>query len=144
MRDGVNCCWPGQAWVSSSGTCVGVPSCPSGFVAEGDASCVSSAALAARQSAVQGVSMVVIDTMIKSNRGVKSCFVAEKGNSGDVPRGVKVKLTIQPSGKVSSASIPSGDWAGTDFDSCLSGAVMSIPFSPFEGDSVTTTYSFNL
>jgi sulfatase modifying factor 1 len=27
-----NCCWPGQAWVSSSAKCVGSPTCPAGSV----------------------------------------------------------------------------------------------------------------
>jgi hypothetical protein len=85
---------------------------------------------------------VVIDTMIKSNKGVKTCFVNQRNETGDLPRGVKVKLTIQPSGKVSSAGIPSGDWKDTDFDSCLSGAVKSISFPPFDGDPVTVTYPF--
>ncbi|MFN7143573.1 MAG: AgmX/PglI C-terminal domain-containing protein [Myxococcota bacterium] len=82
--------------------------------------------------------------MIKSNKGVKSCFVTQRNETGDLPRGVKVKLTIQPTGKVSGASIPSGEWAGTSFDDCLSGAVRSIQFPPFEGDSVTVTYPFSI
>jgi hypothetical protein len=82
--------------------------------------------------------------MIKSNKGVKSCFVTQRNETGDLPRGVKVKLTIQPSGKVSSASIPGGEWAGTDFDACLSGAVKSIQFPPFDGDPVTVTYPFSI
>jgi len=45
---------------------------------------------------------------------------------------------------VSSASIPSGDYKETAFDSCLSGAVKSISFPPFEGDAVTLTYPFRL
>ncbi|MFZ5476250.1 MAG: AgmX/PglI C-terminal domain-containing protein [Myxococcota bacterium] len=96
----------------------------------------------APKAAATGVSTTVIDTMIRSNKGVKTCFINEKAESGDLPRGVKVRLTIQPTGKVSSASIPSGDWAGTPFDSCLSGAVKGITFPPFEGDPVTLTYPF--
>jgi predicted Zn finger-like uncharacterized protein len=93
-------------------------------------------------AASSGVSVVVIDTMIKSNKAVKSCFVQQRNETGELPKGVKVKLTIQDSGKVSSASLPSGDLKGSDFDSCLSGAVKSIQFPPFEGDPVTVTYPF--
>ena len=89
-----------------------------------------------------GLDTRVIDTMIKNNKGVKKCFIVEKGNSGSIPSGVKVKLTVQTSGTVSSARIPSGDWAGTDFDGCVSGAVKAIQFPPFEGDSLTITYPF--
>jgi hypothetical protein len=80
--------------------------------------------------------------MIKSNKAVKGCFVQQRNETGELPRGVKVKLTIQPSGKVSSAAIPGGDFQGTPFDECLSGAVRSITFPPFDGDSVTLTYPF--
>lgn len=86
----------------------------------------------------------VIDTMIKNNKGVKKCFIVEKGSSGSLPSGVKVKLTVQSSGTVSSARIPSGDFAGTEFDSCVSGAVKSIQFPPFDGDPLTITYPFPL
>lgn len=84
----------------------------------------------------------VIDTMMKSNKGVKLCYIKEQKASGDLPNNVKVKMTVQPSGAVSSAKIPSGDWKGTDFDSCLSSAVKAIAFPPFEGDPLTLTYAF--
>jgi hypothetical protein len=80
--------------------------------------------------------------MIKSNKAVKSCFINQRAETGELPKGVKVKMSIQSSGKVSSASIPSGDWQGTPFDSCLSGAVKSIQFPPFDRDAVTLTYPF--
>jgi predicted Zn finger-like uncharacterized protein len=95
-------------------------------------------------AAPSGVSPMVIDTMIKSNKGVKSCFVQQRNETGDLPRGVKVKLTIQPSGKVSSAGLPSGDLQGSSFDSCLSSAVKSIQFPSFDGDPVTVTYPFSI
>lgn len=84
----------------------------------------------------------VIDTMIKNNKGVKLCFIKQKNDGGALPSGVKVKLTVQPSGTVSSAKIPSGEWKDTDFDGCLSGAVRAIQFPPFEGDPLTLTYPF--
>lgn len=86
----------------------------------------------------------VIDTMIRNNKSVKKCFIVEKGNSGSIPSGVKVKLTVQSSGTVSSAKIPSGEWAATDFDSCLSAAVKGIQFPPFDGDPLTLTYPFSI
>jgi hypothetical protein len=73
---------------------------------------------------------------------VKLCYIKEQKASGDLPNNVKVKMTVQPSGAVSSAKIPSGDWKGTDFDSCLSSAVKAIAFPPFEGDPLTLTYAF--
>ena len=98
----------------------------------------------ATAAAATGVSTTVIDTMMRSNKSVKNCFITEKNESGTLPSGVKVKFTIQPSGKVSSATIPSGDYQGTAFDGCLSGAVKSISFPPFTGDPVTLTYPFRL
>ncbi|MDP2309626.1 MAG: AgmX/PglI C-terminal domain-containing protein [Pseudomonadota bacterium] len=95
-------------------------------------------------AASSGVSPMVIDTMIKSNKGVKSCFVQQRNETGELPKGVKVKLSIQPSGKVSSAGLPSGDLQGSTFDSCLSSAVKSIQFPSFDGDPVTVTYPFSI
>ena len=102
----------------------------------------SSSSASSSSSAAPTLPLAVIDTMIKSNKAVKSCFIQEKKATGEIPSGVKVKLVIQPSGKVSSAGLTGGDWAGTDFDSCVSGAVRGITFPPFEGDPVKMTYPF--
>ena len=80
--------------------------------------------------------------MLRSNKGVKTCFINEMhDNGGSVPKGVKVKLTIDPSGKVTRASTQ-GDYSGTPFDSCLGSAIKSISFPPYEGDPVSLTYPF--
>jgi len=84
----------------------------------------------------------VIDTMITSNKGVKLCYIKEKKASDTLPSNVRMKMTVQPAGTVSSAKIPSGEWQGTDFDSCLSSAVKAIQFPPFDGDPLTLTYAF--
>lgn len=88
------------------------------------------------------ITPTIIDTIIKSNKNVKGCFITEKNATGAIPSGVKVRFTIQPSGKVTSASVPSGKYAGTDFDSCLSGAMKSLAFPPFTGDPITMSYTF--
>ena len=80
--------------------------------------------------------------MMKSNKGVKICYIKENKTSGEMPSNVKLKMTIQPSGSVSSARIPSGDWKGTDFDSCLSAAAQSIDFPEFDGEALSMTYAF--
>jgi hypothetical protein len=80
--------------------------------------------------------------MMKSNKGVKLCYIKEQKASGELPNNVKVKMTVQPSGSVSAAKIPSGDWKDTDFDGCLSSAVKGIAFPPFEGDPLSLTYAF--
>ncbi len=84
----------------------------------------------------------VIDTMMKSNKGVKICYIKENKASGEMPGNVKLKMTIQPSGSVSSARIPSGDWKGTDFDACLSAAAQAIDFPEFDGEALSMTYAF--
>ena len=88
------------------------------------------------------ISLQVVDTMLRSNKGVKTCFINEmRENGGSVPKGVKVKLTIDPSGKVTRASTQ-GDYSGTPFDSCLGSAIKSISFPPYEGEPVSLTYPF--
>jgi hypothetical protein len=58
MLDGVNCCWPGQAWLPSRGACVGPIQCPTGFVADGDAACISQGAAEAREAAAREAAAV--------------------------------------------------------------------------------------
>ena len=82
--------------------------------------------------------------MVRTNSGVKRCFVEEKQRSGELPSRVDVKITIVPSGKVTTAAIKGGDYAGTPLDSCLSGAIKGIQFPPFEGEAVSLTYPFIL
>jgi hypothetical protein len=80
--------------------------------------------------------------MLRSNKGVKTCFINEmRDNGGSVPKGVKVKLTIDPSGKVTRAATQ-GEFSGTPFDSCLGSAIKAISFPPYEGDPVSLTYPF--
>jgi hypothetical protein len=86
--------------------------------------------------------LAAIDTMLKSNKGVRSCFYDARAREGDLPTGVSLKITMQPSGSVTKASIPSGDWAGTEFESCLVGAVRGIQFPPYDGKTATFTYKF--
>ncbi len=89
-----------------------------------------------------GVALAAIDVMLRNNKSVIGCFKAARAETGDVPRGVKLKITMQPSGAVTGASIPSGDWAGTGFEDCVVGAVRGIDFPPFEGKTTTFTYAF--
>ncbi|MEN9784780.1 MAG: hypothetical protein RLZZ299_44 [Pseudomonadota bacterium] len=102
----------------------------------------AAAAPSAPAAAPATLPLAVIDTMIKSNKGVKSCFLEEKRASGELPSGVKVKIVIQPTGRVTSAGLTGGDWAGTDFDGCVSDAVRGIAFPPFDGEPVKMTYPF--
>jgi predicted Zn finger-like uncharacterized protein len=102
----------------------------------------AAAAPSAPAAAPATLPLAVIDTMIKSNKGVKSCFLEEKRATGELPSGVKVKLVIQPTGRVTSAGLTGGDWAGTDFDGCVSDAVRGIAFPPFDGEPVKMTYPF--
>ncbi len=96
-------------------------------------------------STASGVSTTVIDTMMRSNKAVKICFFNERNESGSLPSEVRVKLTIEPSGRVPSATVNSGKKAPrTAFDGCLSAAVQAISFPPFTGEPVTLTYPFLL
>ncbi len=106
------------------------------------ASTASSSSAPTASSSASAISLQVVDVMLRSNKGVKTCFINEMhDNGGSVPKGVKVKLTIDPSGKVSKASTQ-GDYNGTPFDSCLGSAIKAITFPPYEGDPVSLTYPF--
>jgi len=95
-------------------------------------------------SAPQGVPVTVLDTMLKSNKGVKRCFGIYRQDHGSLPTGrITVKLVVSPSGRASSAKIDGGQYAGTSLDTCLGSAVKEITFPPWDGsESLTYYYPF--
>jgi hypothetical protein len=114
-----------------------------GLPAPGAGAAVASGATTAEQPAASAtLSLDVVDMMIKSNEGARRCFLEERRASGVLPGGVKVKLVIQPSGRVTSAGLTNNDRVGTDFDVCVSDAVRAISFPSFSGTPVHTTYTF--
>ena len=86
----------------------------------------------------------VVDTMIRNNKRIKRCWMEEKQRSGELPKRVDVKFTVQPSGSVSSARSATEKYRGTDFEVCLGSAFRSITFPPFDGDPLSMTYNFTL
>jgi hypothetical protein len=86
-----------------------------------------------------------MDTMLRGNKGVKSCFVQYQSASGSPPSGqIPVKIRIQPSGSPDRVYISSGTYRDTSLDSCLSRAIQDIQFPPFDGDAKNYTYPFTL
>lgn len=92
----------------------------------------------------QGVPVTVLDTMLKSNKGVKRCFGIYRQDHGSLPTGrITVKLVVAPSGRATSARIDGGQYAGTSLDTCLGSAVKEITFPPWDGsESLTYYYPF--
>ena len=86
----------------------------------------------------------VVETMIRNNKRIKRCWMEEKQRSGELPKRVDVKFTVEPSGSVSSARSATAKYRGTDFEVCLGSAFRSITFPPFEGDPLSMTYNFAL
>jgi hypothetical protein len=83
--------------------------------------------------------------MLRSNRKVKGCFVSYKRETGSMPSGrINVRFKVKPNGRPQEVRIADGAYAGTSLDECLGGAVSSIQFPPFEGESKTYTYPFML
>jgi hypothetical protein len=96
-------------------------------------------------SGSEGVPLQVLDTMLRTNRKVKGCFVSYRNQTGVMPSGrINVRLRVVPSGRPTEVGISGGPYAGTTLDSCLDGAISSIQFPPFDGDSKTYTYPFLL
>jgi len=113
----------------------------SGGSASGRASERSSSSAAASA----GVPLTVLDTMLRTNRGVRVCFAEYREETGAMPSGrIPVKIRIRPSGSADKVSISSGTYRGTSLDSCLSSAIKQIGFPPFEGEAKNYTYPFSL
>ncbi len=95
--------------------------------------------------AATGVSLPVLDTMLRTNRNVKQCFIDYRNETGVMPSGrIYVRIRISPSGRPASASINSGEYAGTSLDECLGLEIQEIQFPPFEGETTTYNYPFQL
>ena len=95
--------------------------------------------------AATGVSLPVLDTMLRTNRNVKQCFLDYRNETGVMPSGrIYVRIRIAPSGRPTSASINSGEYSGTSLDECLGLEIQEIQFPPFEGDTTTYNYPFQL
>ena len=106
----------------------------------------SSSSSSSGSSGAVGVPLTVADTMLKSNKGVKRCFGLYRQETGSLPSGrITVKITIQPSGRPSTARIDGGQYAGTSLDTCLGSAIKAITFPPWDGsESMTLYYPFIL
>ena len=94
--------------------------------------------------ASSGVPLSVLDTMLKTNANVKKCFVLYKQETGELPSRVDVKLTVQPSGKTTAASVKTEQYKGTSLDGCLGTAIKGITFPGFEGSAQDYSYPFVL
>lgn len=95
-----------------------------------------------KSSANVGVPVTVLDTMLKSNKGVKTCFGKYRQETGSLPSGrITVRITVQPTGKATSAKIAGGAYANSSLDTCLGGAIRAIQFPPWDG-SEPATYNY--
>ena len=75
----------------------------------------------------------VIDTIIRSNSGIKRCYLDEKTRSGTIPHEIDVSIIVEPHGGVSDARVTTQDWRFTDLGTCLSSALRSLIFPSFDG-----------
>ncbi len=81
---------------------------------------------------------------IANDGKVKRCYMDQKQRTGELPRVVRMTLTVQPTGGVSKARVVTAAHMGTEFDVCLSGALRALQFPPFEGAPYTTDYQLTL
>jgi hypothetical protein len=80
---------------------------------------------------------------ITSNKRVKQCFFdARDPETKAVPPGVKVRISIAPSGKATAADLVGGATGG-GFDACLKSAILGITYAPFTGTAQTFTLQFS-
>ncbi len=88
--------------------------------------------------------LTVIDTILRSNKGIKKCFYYEKKRTGTLPKRVDVRLTIATSGSVRRVTMATSQYAGGELDDCLDEAIRQVYFPPFQGKEMTLTYPFFL
>lgn len=89
------------------------------------------------------VPVEVIHVMLSSNVNVKRCFVPLL-KAGQLPSRVDVKFALSAAGKASGIGITQPEFAGSDLDRCLAGAVAGIAFPPTSGSGQNIVYPFVL
>ena len=97
-----------------------------------------------QSTTLKSLPLTLVDTVLRNDKGIKVCFQAEKGRTGDYPKRVAVRFTIRPDGRVSSAQVSTAQYKGTAIDACLNQAFRGLAFPSFEGNSMTMTYPFVL
>lgn len=83
---------------------------------------------------------VVQNTIKKYNSKAKSC--GKSSNSGNLSGSVSVKFNIAPSGKISSASITSSNFKGTDVGNCVLKVVRGMKFPAAKESTPISKYPF--
>jgi hypothetical protein len=93
-------------------------------------------------AALDTLPLTVLDTIVRNNKNIKRCFFNEQQKTGVLPS-VSVKMKIETSGSVSSASIaePAAQ-QGTELDACLSSAFKGLQFPAFKTPMGAVTYPF--
>jgi predicted Zn finger-like uncharacterized protein len=87
------------------------------------------------KSAMSSLPPTVVDTMVKSNQAVKKCMYQEFKRSDGNLGSVTVRFKVLSSGKVSSASVISSRYKGTELDTCMTAALYTVTFPSFDGDA---------
>lgn len=98
-------------------------------------STASAPAAEAPKSAMSSLPPTVVDTMVKSNQSVKKCMYQEFKRSDGNLGSVKVRFKVLSSGKVSSASMLSSNYKGTELDTCMTAALYTVVFPSFDGEA---------
>ncbi|MFT4975931.1 MAG: putative Zn finger-like uncharacterized protein [Myxococcota bacterium] len=86
----------------------------------------------------------VIDTMLRNNSTVKTCFQMEYKRAGTLPSSLPITFKVQSSGRVSAMWTGSSDYKDSSLESCLRSALYEIRFPPFEGPTETKSYTFRI
>lgn len=98
--------------------------------------------VAEEEPTLETLPLTVLDTIVRNNKNIKRCFFNEQQKTGVLPS-VSVKMKIETSGSVSSASIaePAAQ-QGTELDACLSSAFKGLQFPAFKTPMGAVTYPF--
>ena len=86
----------------------------------------------------------LLDIIIRNNKNVKGCYVQVRAETGTFPKSIDVMFTLQPTGKVSSASIASGPYVGSKFEGCVRAAFKGMTFPTFDKDASPQTLKYTL
>jgi len=122
-----HCCWEGQAW--TDGQCTGIPTCPHGLVAEGQA-CTGPETLDPH----------IVTTTLSHEEGVKACMAKAFVGLAEAPSKVEMHFRILPDGHTTGFSVTQTGRTVPGLEACLGEVVAGLRFPATLGDGAEIHY----
>lgn len=84
------------------------------------------------------------DAQTRNNRRLQDCFASQQALSGTAPTHVPLIVTLENTGKVTSATISEGEYSGSTFETCLQTNLKSMSYEGFDPEAKPIKFKYTL